>query len=256
LTIPPQKLRKLIDSNSLALGSWITIGDNKVTEILCQAGFDWLAIDIEHSTINIEKVGDLIQIISLNGVTPLVRLTDHNWSSVKRVMDAGAGGIIIPNITTSEQVVSAINSTRYPPQGTRGVGLARAQNYGESFHEYLKWQKQGPIVIAQIENIDAIANLDIIFGTKGLDGFMIGPYDLSCSMGIPGDFLNKNFIKAVDEILFKGKKYGLSIGTHVVEPDLNLLQQKISQGFNFIAYSVDIRMLSVTARQARNVLKK
>ncbi len=256
MTIPPQKLRKLIDSNSLALGSWITIGDNKVTEILCQAGYDWLAIDIEHSTINIEKVGELIQIISLNRVTPLVRLTDHNWSSVKRVMDAGAGGVIVPNITTSEQVVSAIKSTRYPPEGTRGVGLARAQDYGDNFHEYLKWQKKGPIVIAQIENIDAITNLDNIFSTKGLDGFMIGPYDLSCSMGIPGDFLNNDFNKALDEILLKGKKYGLSIGTHVVEPDLNLLQQKITQGYNFIAYSVDIRMLSVAARKARTIFNK
>ena len=255
MTNLPTNLRKLLNSGSLALGSWITIGDNKVTEILSISGFDWLAVDLEHSTINIEQAGDLIRIISMNQKTPLVRLTNLDENLIKRVMDAGAGGIIVPNISTREQVKKAVSATRYPPFGNRGVGLDRAQGYGTKFNEYLDWQKEGPIVIAQIENISAIKNLNDIFSEKGLDGFLIGPYDLSCSMGIPGDFNNPKFIDTVNLILDIGKESGIAIGTHIVEPDLNLLKESIHKGYNFIAYSVDIRMLSDTATKARKFIK-
>ena len=255
MTNLPTNLRNLLRSGSLALGSWITIGDNKVTEILSISGFDWLAVDLEHSTINIEQAGDLIRIISMNQKTPLVRLTNLDENLIKRVMDAGAGGIIVPNISTREQVKKAVRATRYPPLGNRGVGLDRAQGYGTKFNEYLDWQKEGPIVIAQIENISAIKNLNDIFSEEGLDGFLIGPYDLSCSMGIPGDFNNPKFIDTVNLILDIGKKSGIAIGTHIVEPDLNLLKESIDKGYNFIAYSVDIRMLSDTAVQARKFIK-
>lgn len=254
MTNLPTNLRKLINSGSLALGSWITTGDNKVTEILSISGFDWLAIDLEHSTINIEKAGDLIRIISMNQITPLVRLTNLDENLIKRVMDAGAGGIIVPNISTSEEVKKAIKATRYPPNGNRGVGLDRAQGYGTKFKEYLDWQKDGPIVVVQIENINAIKNLKDIFNVDGLDGFLIGPYDLSCSMGIPGEFSNPKFIDTVNLILDIGKKSGIAVGTHIVEPDLNLLNQSIDNGYSFIAYSVDIRMLSEAAIQARKLI--
>ena len=247
----PTNLRKILNSGSLALGSWITIGDNKVAEILSISGFDWLAVDLEHSTISIEKAGDLIRIISMNQITPLVRLTNLDENLIKRVMDAGAGGIIVPNISSKNEVKKAVAATRYPPIGNRGVGLDRAQGYGTKFKEYLNWQKDGPIVIAQIENIKAIDNLPEIFSEKGLDGFLIGPYDLSCSMGIPGDFNNPKFIETVNLILDLGKKSGLAIGIHIVEPDLNLLKESIKKGYSFIAYSVDIRMLSSVAIEAR-----
>ncbi len=256
MTILPSNLRKLLDSKSFALGSWITIGDNKVTEILSISGFDWLAVDLEHSTIDINKAGDLIRIISMNEITPLVRLTNLDENLIKRVMDAGAGGIIVPNIIKEEEAVKAVSATRYPPFGCRGVGLDRAQSYGTKFKEYLSWQKDGPVVIAQIENIAAMDNLEKIFNVRGLDGFLIGPYDLSCSMGIPGEFNNPKFIKILNKILDIGKKSGLAIGTHIVEPDLDLLEESIKEGYNFIAYSVDIRMLSEAAVKARKLTNR
>ena len=256
MTNLPSNLRKLIDKKSLALGSWITIGDTKVTEILSISGFDWLAIDLEHSSIGIDKAGDLIRIISMNNITPLVRLTNLDKNLIKRVMDAGAGGIIVPNISTEKEAKEAVSATRYPPLGSRGVGLDRAQGYGTQFKEYLDWQVKGPIVVAQIESINAVNNLNKIFRVKGLDGFMIGPYDLSCSMGIPGEFNNPKFIETVDYILDLGKKSGLAIGTHIIEPDLNLLNSCIRKGYNFIAYSVDIRMLSTSAMKARGEIDR
>ena len=187
----------------------------------------------------------------MNQITPLVRLTNLDENLIKRVMDAGAGGIIVPNISSKDEVKKAVAATRYPPIGNRGVGLDRAQGYGTKFKEYLNWQKEGPVVIAQIEHIKAIDNLSEIFSEKGLDGFLIGPYDLSCSMGIPGDFNNPKFIDVVNLIIEQGKKSELAIGIHIVEPDLNLLKESINKGYSFIAYSVDIRMLSTVAIEAR-----
>ena len=248
------KLKTLLNKKKLSIGSWISIGDMRIADIFCGSGFDWLTIDLEHSTINLDKAGDLIRVISLSGVTPLVRLTSLDENQIKRVMDAGAEGIIVPNICNAKEAKLAVASTRYSPIGNRGVGLARAQGYGENFEKYLEWQKKNPIVIVQIENIKAIDNLKDIFNVEGIDGFMIGPYDLSASMGIPGDFNSPEFKKIVNLILEKGKESDIAPGIHIVEPEINLLKKAIKDGFKFIAYSVDIRMLSSTAKSFQEIL--
>jgi len=223
---------------------------------LAKANFDWLVVDLEHSVINIEKTGELIRIIDLCGVTPLVRLTSNDSNQIKRVMDAGAHGIVVPMVNTSEQAQYAIAATRYAPIGTRGVGLARAQGYGNNFKEYLEWQVDSPVVIVQIEHVNAIDNLEAILKVAGIDGFMIGPYDLSCSLGIAGNFEHPDFIAAVEKILSIGKKIQCPSGIHIVEPDFNRLEQCVKDGYKFIAFSVDIRMLDVSARVATTKIKE
>ena len=118
-----------------------------------------------------------------------------------------------------------------------------------SFQDYLEWQRDGPVVIVQIEHKDAIDQLDDILTVPGVDGFIIGPYDLSCSMGLPGQFESPEFVNAIVRIREAGQRIGCPAGVHIVEPDLEQLEQKIREGFTFIAYSVDFRMLDVSARQ-------
>jgi 2-dehydro-3-deoxyglucarate aldolase len=163
-------------------------------------------------------------------------------------MDAGAHGIVVPMVNNAEQARLAVEATRYAPQGTRGVGLSRAQGYGAKFAEYLAWQADSPVVIVQIEHFSAIDHLDEIINVPGVDGIIIGPYDLSCSMGIPGQFENPDFLAAMDRIRGIARKHSFPVGTHIVEPDLPLLQKAVSDGYTFIAYSVDQRMLDVSAR--------
>ena len=182
-------LKHKIINRDITIGSWITVGNNAIAEILANVGFDWLVVDLEHTTISLEQAGELIRTIELSGVTSLVRLTSNDENQIKRVMDAGAQGIIVPMVKNTKDATSAVAATRYPPQGNRGVGLARAQKYGASFKEYLDWQSDvnsGPVVVVQIEHIDAVNNLKQILNVDGVDAFIIGPYDLSCSMGIPG----------------------------------------------------------------------
>lgn len=242
-------LKQRLNNGEITIGSWITLGHSAIAEIMLRAGYDWLVVDLEHSTISIDQAGELIRTIDLGGVAPLVRLTSNSPDQIKRVMDAGAHGIIVPMVNSARDARDAVASTRYAPQGIRGVGLARAQGYGPKFSEYLEWQRESAVVIVQIEHKDALSNLEDILMVPGVDGFIIGPYDLSCSMGIPGEFEKSEFKDAMGYILNKGLTMGSPAGLHIVEPDVLRLEKSISEGFRFIAYSVDVRMLDVSARE-------
>ena len=249
-------LKDKIRNHQLTLGSWITIGSPAIAEILANAGFDWLVVDLEHSTIDIATAGELIRTISLCGTTPLVRLTSNDPNQIKRVMDAGAHGIVVPMVNSAEDAKLALNSVHYAPDGQRGVGLARAQKYGVNFDGYMKWLKNESIVIVQIEHIDAVRNLDEILTVPGVDGFIIGPYDLSCSMGIPGEFDSPEFIAILEKINDAGRRTKCPAGLHIVEPDLLKLEETIEKGYTFVAYSVDFRMLDVSARLGISKLRE
>jgi 2-dehydro-3-deoxyglucarate aldolase len=227
-----------------------------IAEIMARAGYDWLVVDLEHSVIGIDMAGDLIRTIDLCGVAPLVRLTSNDPNQIKRVMDAGAHGIVVPMVNTPEEAAQAVAATRYAPAGSRGVGLARAQGYGVNFQDHLKWQNDGPVVIVQIENKDAVGQLEAILKVPGVDGFIIGPYDLSCSMGIPGQFEQAEFMDTITRIRETGKRVGCPAGMHIVEPDLDKLEQTVLEGYTFIAYSVDIRLLDVGVRQGIAKIKE
>ena len=152
-------------------------------------------------------------------------------------------------VNTVEDAKHAVDAVRYAPEGSRGVGLARAQGYGIDFKEYFEWQKKESIVIIQIEHKLALENLEPILKVHGVDGLIIGPYDLSCSMGIPGQFEHPEFKEAMDYILETGKKLSVPTGLHIIEPDEKSLENCVNEGFRFIAYSVDIRILDVVARE-------
>ncbi len=246
----PPALKARLRAGEFTLGSWITLAHPAVAEVMARAGFDWLVIDVEHSVIGIGAVGELIRVIDLCGVAPLVRLTSNDPDQIKRVMDAGAHGIVVPMVNCAADAARAVAATRYPPLGTRGVGLSRAQGYGAPgrFNAYLDWQEDGPVVIAQIEHRDAVDALESILAVPGIDGFIVGPYDLSCSMGIPGQFDAPQFLEAMARIRETGRRLRSPGGLHIVEPDTAGLDRAAGDGFAFIAYSVDFRMIDVASR--------
>ena len=171
-------LKTSLENCKLSIGSWITLAHPAIAEIMASAGFDWLVVDLEHSVITIREAEELIRIIELANVVPLVRLSSNNSTQIKRVMDAGASGVIVPMVNTASDAKTAVEAVKYPMEGLRGVGLARAQGYEALFNEYLDWQKNGTIVIVQIEHINAVNNLEEILTVPGVDGYIIGPYDL------------------------------------------------------------------------------
>ena len=247
-------MKKLL--GRLSIGSWITLSHPAIAEIMATAGFDWLAVDLEHSAINIGQAEELIRTIDLKGIPALVRLSSNNAEQIKRVMDSGAQGVIVPMVKSSVEAVAAVEATKYPPVGTRSVGLARAQGYGARFAEYIQWQQENSAVIVQIEHILAVNNLEDILSVEGVDGYIVGPYDLSGSLGDPGNFVSKEFLSAMDEIRRVSKRLGVPGGVHIVEPDPKSLRECIEEGNKFIAYSVDTRILDIGCRAGLNQVEE
>lgn len=240
-------LRERIKAKELTIGSWITIGHPNVAEILANAGFDWLVIDIEHNPIDPAMIQTLILTIQSKGVKAFVRVSKNEEVVIKQVLDAGADGIIVPMICSKEDAIQAVNYAKYPPTGKRGVGLARAQQYGRQFDTYKRWVADGLIVIAQIEHIDGINNLEDIISVDGIDGTIIGPYDLSGSMGMPGEFEDPVVKEALKHYIDVCEAHGSPMGFHVVDARPEKILEKIKDGYTFIAYGTDFLFMGDTA---------
>lgn len=243
------KLKEKLLNNELTIGSWITIGHPAIPEILASAGFEWLVIDIEHTTIDFSMVQVLITTIQSKGMAALVRVSKNEEVVIKRVLDAGADGIIVPMICSVEDAKKAVEYAKYPPKGKRGVGLARAQQYGTGFDNYKKWVDEHLVVIAQIEHIDGINNLNEIIKVEGIDGTIIGPYDLSGSLGIPGEYNKPIVVEALEKFKSICQSTKTSMGFHVIDPDHLKLEEKINEGYNFIAFSTDFLFMGECARK-------
>ncbi len=237
-------------SSEISIGTWISLYNEGIAEILANAGYEWITVDLEHSSISVSEAEKLIRVIDNCGAKPLVRVSNNNSVQIKRVLDAGAKGIIVPMVVSEDDINKAIEHISYPPKGKRGMGLSRAQGYGEidKKNNYINELSNQIELYIQIESEDALPNLDNLF-SKDINGYIIGPYDLSASMNIPGDFANARFKEVEELILDTAKKYDIKRGCHIVEPDEEELNTKIANGYNFIAYSVDFRMLDVMARK-------
>jgi len=238
----------------ISLGSWITLNHFSIVEILAEAGFDWLCVDMEHSVTDYYEAQQLIATIQAKGLKAYVRVGENNTRIIKRVLDAGADGIIVPMVNSKEAAIKAINAVKYPPKGQRGVGLARAQKYGFGFEEYKDNEADDIKLIVQIEHVEAVNNLEDILSLKNIDGTFIGPYDLSGSMGKPGKYNDTDVKEVLQRYEDIAKKYDKLIGFHVIQPDYKLVLDKIEKGYNFIAFSLDTLFLGSIAREQMKYL--
>ena len=239
-----RKIKEKLNKGLPSIGTWVQIPSAISAEILSSSDlFEWVCIDLEHSSISIETCESLIRSIEGAGSIPIVRLTSNNSDLIKRVMDSGALGIIVPMVCDYNSILEASNAMHLPPRGTRSVGLARAQGWGKNFQKYKNEVDNETLLIAQIEHIDAVNNIDDIFRSGLIDAYIVGPYDLSASLGHPGDFETAEFIGALDKVKESATKNSIPAGFHLVEPNKEKLKELISEGYSFIAYSVDTVIL-------------
>ncbi|WP_096028182.1 HpcH/HpaI aldolase family protein [Campylobacter lanienae] len=249
-------LKQKLKNKELTIGSWVTIGHPSVVEIMANAGFEWLVIDIEHTSIDLTMVQILISTIQSKGLKALIRVSKNEEVVIKRVLDMGADGIIVPMITNADDAQKAVDYAKYPPIGKRGVGLFRAQNYGLSFNEYKKWVNDELVIIAQIEHYLAAENIESIIKIEGIDGIIIGPYDLSGSLGYPGEYDRLEVKEAINKILLACDKNNIPSGFHVIETDTSNIVEKIKQGCTFLAYSLDFLFLLNSSKTGMENIKK
>ena len=240
------KLKIALENNQITLGTWMQIPHPAVIEIIaynCNNKLDWICIDMEHGSLGIESMTNLIRTIEKYDITPIVRIPKNDYIWIHRVLDAGAKGLIIPMIKDETEARGAISEAFYPPLGRRGFGYSRANLYGANFDNYVKIANEDISIIFQIEHIDAVNNLDSILAVRGFDGTFIGPYDLSGSLGEPGNFKNKKYQNILSQYNEISKSYSIPTGIHIVRPTKTKINEAIKNKYKMIAVGTDAVLL-------------
>lgn len=242
----PDNFRSQLRQGQLLISPMVTLSNPEVAEILSEAGYDWLFLDAEHSTL---APADLQAIIGRvgNRLPSLVRLQAPEEVSIKKALDIGAAGIIAPQVNSAEQAEQIVSWSRYSPEGTRGVGLGRAHGYGFSFDDYLAKANAETTVVVQAEHIDAVNAIEDIAQVPGVDAVLIGPYDLSASLKRIGEIDHPEVTGAIDHVTEVCKKNNIPLGIFGVTVDA--VKPYIEKGFTLITVGVDTVMLGQAARK-------
>lgn len=219
------------------------IGHPTVAELMASEGFDWIAVDMEHTSIEIRQFHEIALAIKGTGCDLLARLPSCDPVQAKKVLDAGASGIIVPLINTKEEAQRAVAMAMFPPEGFRGAAFSRASNFGRNFAGYYKDYNRSLLVVVMMEHIKAVENADAILETPGIDAVFIGPYDLSASIGRPGELNHPETQKAITQIFDACRRHNVPAGIHVVSANRTEVEQRIAQGYRFIACSLDIEFI-------------
>jgi len=243
------KLKRKLKKNSqkISVGSWLQIPDPNISEIMSRSNFEWLVVDLEHGSFSKNDMINVFRAISLGNSLPFARIKNDSKVEIQEALDSGACGIIIPNIKNEIQLQKAISFSCWPPKGNRGVGFSRANIFGKIFEKYNKFA-QNPFLVAMVECKEGLENIETISKNNDLDAILIGPYDLSASLGQTGNFKNKKFILAINKIIKICKKNKMPIGIHQVQPIEKELKKLIKKGLTFIPYGIDTSFINFNCK--------
>lgn len=241
-----------LNDGKLCLGMVIWLTDPTVSEIAADAGMDFTWIDAEHAALNIETIQEHVRAARGTSLAPIVRVPGNDPVIIKPILDIAPAGVIIPMVNTRDEAERAVAACRYPPQGVRGCGVRRGARYGaDPFDEYLLKSKTDPMVIIQIENVEAVENLDEILKVEGIDSICVGPCDLAASMGKLGRFNDDELEKTIDLICEKAKAAGMTIGSIAGLGDVNKWRKR---GAGWLGVAGDAGAIFQTAAEAINVV--
>lgn len=251
-----KELKQKFQSVKKIFGAWTSLAHPSITEIFTRTGVDFVGIDIEHSTISQEQSQRIIAAAQAGGSLCFPRIATHGNQMIKRLLDSGADGIIAPTVQNAQDVEKLLSYLKYPPKGKRGFGIARAQGYGFDFDAYTKSWNENSILICQIESIEGVNNIETILSNKDIDGVMVGPYDLSGSLGIPGQLEHPKVKAAAKRVINACHRLKKSCGTQIIEPDEKNIKEAFQKGFNFIILSSDVFLLWKWAQRMQGIIYK
>jgi 4-hydroxy-2-oxoheptanedioate aldolase len=244
-------LNKTIDHFRLKLetgnvfGIFSKTSDSSIVEAAGLAGLDFIILDMEHGLSTTETITHHVRAALLTGMAPIVRVNGVNPHAISSALDMGAVGVQVPNISTAEEARQAVKAARFYPEGMRGVcRFVRSANYGGIAKEDYFQYANKTIVILQVEGMDGIKNLDEILEVEGYDILFIGPYDLSQSLGIPGQIDAPEILLLMQEVSSKARSYGRHLGTFC--DSLTNSHRFVNTGFNYMSYSVDVSIFRET----------
>lgn len=249
------KIRKAMLAGKPTIGTWIQTGNPVVAEILARVGYDWIAVDCEHSSIGIEMFAETARGIYGRDVVTLARVRENDMLAIRQVLDVGAEGVIVPMVNSAEEARRAVKAAKYPPIGERGFGYCRANNWGIDFTSYAEKANDDVCVVVMIESKQAVECIDEILEVEGVDGVFIGPYDMSGSYGCVGRTDEPVVVEACAKVLEACKRHGKAAGEHIVLPNERNVSKALADGFTFIALGTDIVFLADAARDALTFVK-
>jgi len=241
-----QRLRQ----NELLLGTMLTLPSPEVAEMIAACGYDWLFMDGEHANLSTLDWQRMLQAVAGRSAA-IIRVAAKTERDIKKVLDIGADGVIAPQVNSADEARHVVDCCKYPPQGIRGVGLARAQGYGRNFAEYMESANDRIAVIIQAEHIDAVNNIDAIVKVDGIDAVFIGPYDLSASMGRMGEVDHPEVVEAIDRVGEACQQNNIALGYFGTTAES--VEGYIDKGYNLICAGVDAAFVT---RGAEQVLEK
>ena len=242
------KVKEKLQRGEPSIGTWVSTGDPLVAEILAHAGFDWLAVDMEHNAIDMEKVLSCFYAIGTTDTVPFVRVPWNDPQVLKRVLDIGAYGVVVPNVKGPEEAELAVQACRYSPEGFRGVGSIRGRLYGGP--DYYEKANEEIAVVLMIEDSEAVRRIAEICNVPGIDVLFIGPNDLAASLGVPTGYENPHpdHKAAVRQVLETGKRFNIPVGIHCGSPEE--VNRRIEEGFLWMPIVSDARFLAAAAQNA------
>ena len=238
-----------------SIGTWLTLASTTAAGLMARTGFDWLTIELEHSPATLETAANSFAIIAASGKVPLARIPWNTAENIKRVLDTGAYGVIVPLVNTRAEAEAAVAAARYAPLGQRSIGgNLHAANFETDASTYYAKANEEILVVVMLEQVQAVENADDILSVPGIDAFFIGPNDLHNSMGKPPAFESDapEFTQAIEHLLKMGRKHNVPAGLHVV--DAAAAQRRLAQGFQFLAIASETgMMLSKAAEITRSL---
>ena len=244
-----ERLREWLESGQTCVGVCLALTDPQVSEMLGDVGYDFTWVDMEHSPYSIET--GLAHVMAVRGTdcAPLVRVPSHDPVLIKPILELAPAGIIVPRVQTAEDVSTAVSGCRYPPHGARGYGPVRAATYhGMRPPAYLGSMEATPLIFVQIEDIEAVNNIDGILAVEGLDGVILGPCDLSGTMGKLGDITAPGVVEAMDRVVARCKAHGKLSGVATFY-DAETFSAWIDKGVNIISLNTDFGNLVTESRR-------
>lgn len=241
-----------LKQQELLLGTMLTLPSPEIAEMISKCGFDWLFLDGEHGSASILDWQRVLQAVA-GRCACVLRVPSSSEVHIKKALDIGADGIIVPMINTAEQARDAVAWSRYPPKGKRGIGLARAHGYGLDFADYMARANEDIALILQVEHIDAADNIDAIVDVESVDAIFVGPYDLSASMGKTGQIDDVEVRAVIDRVAAVCRQREMPLGYFGVTAQS--IRPSIENGYRLICAGTDADFVTRSALQIVEELK-
>jgi 2-keto-3-deoxy-L-rhamnonate aldolase RhmA len=249
--VTERSFRQKLLQRETVIGTWLQINNATAAEVLANSGHEWIAIDIEHTDIDITSLTGLLRGMYGRGVAPIARVATNSVMDIRRALDAGAAGVLVPFVNTAEQARQAVAAAKYPPIGVRGFSFSRANDWGVNFQAEAQSANDETAVVVMIESKQGVDNIEAIVAVDGVDAVFIGPYDLSGSYGIPGQTQDAVVRGACRRVVQACERANKSVGLLLVRPTPENVRQVVDDGFTLLCLGLDTVFIDQGARAAR-----